>query len=111
MRAPRVVAKGADLMAFNIRRVAEAHKVPIFEHPQFTRALFYTSEIGEEISPRLYVAVAQVLTYIYQLTGRTVAGAKRAAKPAAKPQKPEIAIDADLLEPQRGRVKKPEVRA
>jgi flagellar biosynthetic protein FlhB len=111
MRAPRVVAKGADLIAFNIRKVAEAHKVPIFEHPQFTRALFYTSEIGEEISPRLYVAVAQVLTYIYQLTGRTVAGAKRAAKPAAKPQKPEIAIDADLLEPQRGRVKKPEVRA
>jgi flagellar biosynthetic protein FlhB len=115
MRAPRVVAKGADLMAFNIRRVAEAHKVPIFEHPQFTRALFYTSEIGEEISPRLYVAVAQVLTYIYQLTGRTVNGAKRAEKPAAKlrsvPKRPEIAIDADLLEPQRGRVKKPEIRA
>jgi hypothetical protein len=56
-----------------------------------------------------------VLTYIYQLTGRTVNGAKRAEKPAAKlrsvPKRPEIAIDADLLEPQRGRVKKPEVRA
>ena len=45
----------------------------IFEHPEFTRALYFTSEIGEEVSPRLYVAVAQVLTYIYQLTGRTVA--------------------------------------
>jgi len=52
-----------------------------------------------------------VLTYIYQLTGRTVAGAKRAAKPGAKPQKPEIAIDADLLEPKRGRLKKHEVEA
>ncbi len=107
MKAPRVVAKGADLIAFNIRRVAEAHKVPIFEHPQFTRALFYTSEIGEEISPRLYVAVAQVLTYIYQLTGRTVAApsAPKSRGEASKfPQKPEIAIDADLLEPKRGRV-------
>jgi flagellar biosynthetic protein FlhB len=101
MKAPRVIAKGADLVAFNIRRVAEAHKVPIFEHPQFTRALYYTSEIGEEISPRLYVAVAQVLTYIYQLTGRTVAGSKRTAA-RTKPAKPDIAIDADLLQPTRG---------
>jgi flagellar biosynthetic protein FlhB len=115
MKAPRVVAKGADLIALNIRRVAEAHNVPIFEHPQFTRALYFTSEIGEEISPRLYVAVAQVLTYIYQLTGRTVAGAKRAAKPAAKPgsvpKRPEIKIEADLLEPRRGRAKKREAEA
>jgi len=112
MKAPRVVAKGADLVAFRIRRVAEAHNVPIFEHPQFTRALFYTSEIGEEVSPRLYVAVAQVLTYIYQLTGRTAAGAKRrAAAGSAKPQKPAIVIDEDLLEPQRGRPRRAEVRA
>jgi flagellar biosynthetic protein FlhB len=111
MKAPRVVAKGADLVALNIRRVAEAHNVPVFEHPQFTRALFYTSEIGEEISPRLYVAVAQVLTYIYQLTGRTVAGAKRAAKPGAKPAKPAIKIDEDLLDPRRGRAKPREVDA
>jgi flagellar biosynthetic protein FlhB len=111
MKAPRVVAKGADLIAFNIRRVAEAHNVPIFEHPQFTRALYYTSEIGEEVSPRLYVAVAQVLTYIYQLTGRTVAGGKRPNGPARAPQKPEIAIGADLLEPRRGRARRREVHA
>jgi flagellar biosynthesis protein FlhB len=110
MKAPRVIAKGADMVAFNIRRVAEAHNVPIFEHPQFARALYYTSEIGEEVSPRLYVAVAQVLTYIYQLTGRTVAGAKRPAGPA-KPQKPEIAIDAELLQPRRGRASRHEARA
>jgi flagellar biosynthetic protein FlhB len=98
MKAPRVVAKGADLMAWQIRRVAEASKVPIFEHPQFARALYFTSEIGKEVSPRLYVAVAQVLTYIYQLTGRTVPGAKGARRPQGRPQKPVLAIDPALSE-------------
>ena len=84
MKAPRVVAKGADLIAFQIRRVAEAHNVPIFEHPQFARALYHTSEIGKEISPRLYVAVAQVLTYIYQLTGRSRRRRASAARPASR---------------------------
>jgi flagellar biosynthetic protein FlhB len=104
MKAPRVVAKGADLMALQIRRIAEAHKVPVFEHPQFARALYFTSEVGKEISPRLYVAVAQVLTYIYQLTGRTPPGGKaRPAGPRAAPKKPELSIDADLSEPRRPR--------
>ncbi len=113
MKAPRVVAKGADLIAFQIRRVAEAHNVPIFEHPQFARALYHTSEIGKEISPRLYVAVAQVLTYIYQLTGRTPPGGKNSksgrtpspspGQPKAKPKMPVLTIDADLTEPRRGR--------
>jgi type III secretion system FlhB-like substrate exporter len=109
MRAPRVVAKGADL-AFNIRRVAEAHKVPIRASAVHARS---TSEIGEEISQGS-TSPSQVLTYL-SAHGPTVNGAKRAEKPAAKPRsvpkRPEIAIDADLLEPQRGRVKKPEVRA
>jgi flagellar biosynthetic protein FlhB len=114
MKAPRVVAKGADLIAFQIRRVAEAHNVPIFEHPQFARALYHTSEIGKEISPRLYVAVAQVLTYIYQLTGRTPPGGKGPAannkrgrtsspSPKQKPKMPVLSIDAELTEPRRGR--------
>jgi flagellar biosynthesis protein FlhB len=103
MKAPRVVAKGADLIAMQIRRVAEAHKVPIFEHPQLTRALYFTSDIGREVSPRLYVAVAQVLTYIYQLTGRRVPGSKQRLAPGAKPVRPVLTIDPDLLEPRRGR--------
>jgi flagellar biosynthetic protein FlhB len=105
MKAPRVVAKGADLIALQIRRVAEAHKVPIFEHPQFARALYHTSEIGKDISPRLYVAVAQVLTYIYQLTGRSAPGAKspRPAEPRKKPTLPVLSIDPELAEPRRGR--------
>ncbi|RPI58977.1 MAG: type III secretion system protein, partial [Lysobacterales bacterium] len=108
MKAPRVVAKGADLVAFEIRRVAEAHKVPIFEHPQFARALYFTSDIGKEVSPRLYVAVAQVLTYIYQLTGRSAPGTSpRAAhgngkgngKGKGKPKLPVLTIDPELSEP------------
>jgi flagellar biosynthetic protein FlhB len=116
MKAPRVVAKGTDLIALNIRRVAEASNVPVFEHPEFARALYFTSEIGEEVSPKLYVAVAQVLTYIYQLKGKMLPGAKsRAAgtkKPAQKPTKmPTLTIDAELLEPRRGKRPRPEVRA
>jgi flagellar biosynthetic protein FlhB len=107
MKAPRVVAKGADLIAFQIRRVAEASKVPIFEDPQFARALYHTSEIGKEVSPKLYVAVAQVLTYIYQLTGRNVPGGHkpRAGRPTpkSKPRMPVLSIDPSLTEPQKGR--------
>jgi flagellar biosynthetic protein FlhB len=107
MKAPRVVAKGADLMALQIRRVAEARNVPIFEHPQFARALYFTSEVGKDISPRLYVAVAQVLTYIYQLTGRNPTGGKprpAAGKgPKAPPKRPVLDIDAELSEPRRAK--------
>lgn len=67
MRAPQVVAKGVDLMAARIREVASEHKVPIFEAPPLARALHRTAEIGDEIPAELYVAVAQVLTYIFQL--------------------------------------------
>ena len=95
MKAPLVVAKGADLIAFQIRRIAEAHKVPIFEHPQFARALYHTSEIGKEISPRLYVAVAQVLTYIYQLTGRPRPAQAACRQSKGKPKVPVLTIDPD----------------
>jgi flagellar biosynthetic protein FlhB len=67
MRAPVVVAKGADLVAARIRELATESLVPIFEAPPLARALFKSVEIGNEIPATLYVAVAQVLTYIYQL--------------------------------------------
>jgi flagellar biosynthesis protein FlhB len=67
MRAPTVVAKGVDLMAARIREVASEHKVPIFEAPPLARALHRNVDIGNEIPAGLYVAVAQVLTYIFQL--------------------------------------------
>jgi flagellar biosynthetic protein FlhB len=67
MRAPKVVAKGVDLMAARIREVATEHRVPIFEAPPLARALHRSVEIGDEIPTGLYVAVARVLTYIFQL--------------------------------------------
>lgn len=66
-RAPVVVAKGVDFIATRIREVATEHQVPIFEAPPLARALHRTVEIGDEIPATLYVAVAQVLTYIFQL--------------------------------------------
>ena len=67
MRAPVVVAKGADEVAARIRAVASEHRVPLFEAPPLARALFRSVAIGAEIPTSLYVAVAQVLTYVYQL--------------------------------------------
>jgi flagellar biosynthetic protein FlhB len=67
MRAPIVVAKGVDLVAAHIREVATEHEVPILEAPPLARALYRSVEIGGEIPASLYVAVAQALTYIFQL--------------------------------------------
>lgn len=67
MGAPRVVAKGADLVAARIREVARANSVPLFEAPPLARALYTHVELDREIPAALYTAVAQVLAYIYQL--------------------------------------------
>lgn len=83
MRAPVVVAKGADLIAARIREVAAEHLVPIFEAPPLARALFRSVEIGGEIPATLYVAVAQVLTYVYQLKNARGSGMN-------PPQPPDI---------------------
>ena len=74
MRAPRVVAKGADLIAARIREIAAEHSVPVFEAPPLARALYHNVDIGAEIPAALYVAVAQVLTYIYRLRSARVSG-------------------------------------
>ncbi len=67
MRAPTVVAKGQDLIAARIREIAIEHSVPIFEAPPLARVLHRNVDLGGEIPASLYQAVAQVLTYIYQL--------------------------------------------
>jgi len=65
--APVMLAKGVDLVALQIRNVAQANEVPIIESPPLCRAIYYSVEIGQEIPAGLYVAVAQVLAYIFQL--------------------------------------------
>jgi flagellar biosynthetic protein FlhB len=81
MRAPTLVAKGADLVAARIRSIGADHNVPLVEAPPLARALFRAVDIGDEVPPTLYVAVAQVLTYVYQLRGAR----KRGAPPPAPP--------------------------
>lgn len=66
-RAPIVVAKGKDLVALQINRVAAANEIPILSVPPLARALFYSTELNAEIPRGLYVAVAQVLAYIHHL--------------------------------------------
>lgn len=67
MNAPRVVAKGTDLVAARIRAIAEEHGVPLFEAPPLARALNRHADLGDEIPHALYQAVAQVLSYVYAL--------------------------------------------
>ena len=67
MGAPRVVAKGADLLALRIRDLAEGSKVPVLEAPVLARALYAHAELDREIPAALFAAVAQVLAYVYQL--------------------------------------------
>ena len=81
MRAPRVLAKGADLVALNIRRIAEEHRVPIFESPKLARALYRSTDLNNEIPAGLYVAVAQVLSYIFRVRALNPTAAARMARP------------------------------
>jgi flagellar biosynthetic protein FlhB len=67
MAAPQIVAKGMNLIAANIRELAEANKVPVLEAPPLARALYKHAEIGEQIPATLYTAVAEVMAYVYQL--------------------------------------------
>ncbi|MCF6265586.1 MAG: flagellar biosynthesis protein FlhB [Desulfuromusa sp.] len=69
MDAPRIVAKGADHLAFRIREIAKEHQVPIIENKPMARAL-YRQEIGEEIPEEMFTAVAELLAYIYSLKKR-----------------------------------------
>lgn len=70
MSAPIVVAKGKDLVALQIRNVAAAHGVPIVSAPPLSRALYYSTELQQRIPAGLFLAVAQVLAYAYQLRRR-----------------------------------------
>jgi len=85
MRAPVVVAKGRDLIAARIRAIAEEHRVPIFEAPPLARALHRFVEIGVEIPASLYVAVAQVLTYLAQVRAARKEGLSPPPPPAIDP--------------------------
>ncbi|HEX7005772.1 MAG TPA: flagellar biosynthesis protein FlhB, partial [Alphaproteobacteria bacterium] len=70
MAAPRVVAKGADLVAARIREVAEEHDIPVVQNPPVARALFATVDLDQEIPAEHYRAVAEIIGYVFRLKGR-----------------------------------------
>ncbi|TMO43835.1 flagellar biosynthesis protein FlhB [Pseudoalteromonas ruthenica] len=82
--APIVLAKGADEMALQIRKIAKGNDVPLVESPVLTRALYHTTEVGEQIPEQLFTAVAQVLAYVYQLKRFEKGRGRRPSKLADK---------------------------
>jgi flagellar biosynthetic protein FlhB len=70
MHAPRVIAKGQDLIALRIREIAAASGVPILERKPLARALFKMCEVGQEIPEEFYSTVAEILAYVYELSGK-----------------------------------------
>ena len=90
MAAPRVVAKGADLLALRIRDLAQQHRVPVLQAAALARALYAHTEVDQEIPARLFSAVAQVLAYVFQLRA---AMAGRGQMPA---ELPDLDVPADL---------------
>jgi len=79
--APTVVAKGIDLIAAHIRNIAIAEDIPLVAAPPLARALFYSTEQGEEIPQGLFLAVAQVLAYVFQLKTATENGTEKPTPP------------------------------
>ena len=73
MRAPVVIAKGVELVAKNIRETAAAHGITVMSAPPLARAIYHTTKINREIPAGLYVAVARVLAYVFQLRAGSVA--------------------------------------
>ncbi|HID44547.1 MAG TPA: flagellar type III secretion system protein FlhB [Chromatiaceae bacterium] len=83
--APRVIAKGADHMALRIREVAKTHGIAIVSAPPLARALYATTELEQEIPAELYVAVAHILAYVYQLNAAREQGGAEPVAPEDLP--------------------------
>ncbi len=75
--APKVVAKGADLIALRIREIAEANDVPVVENPPLARALYAGVELDGEVPPEHYKAVAEIISYVFRLKGKIRPQARR----------------------------------
>jgi flagellar biosynthetic protein FlhB len=70
MHAPKVVAKGRGYLAARIRQIAVANGIPILERKPLARALYKLCNVGQEIPEQFYSAVAEIIAYVYELTGK-----------------------------------------
>ncbi|WP_043197145.1 flagellar biosynthesis protein FlhB [Pseudomonas putida] len=89
--APLLLAKGADFMALKIREIGVEHKIQILESPALARAIYYSTEPEQEIPAGLYLAVAQVLAYVFQIRQYRAGRGKR-----PEPLKEDLPIPPDL---------------
>ncbi|WP_313710722.1 flagellar biosynthesis protein FlhB [Pseudomonas sp.] len=89
--APLLVAKGTDFIALKIREIGVEHKVQILESPALARAIYYSTEVEGEIPAGLYLAVAQVLAYVFQIRQYRAGKGKR-----PEPLKEDLPIPPDL---------------
>ncbi|MFT0516898.1 flagellar biosynthesis protein FlhB [Pseudomonas faucium] len=89
--APLLLAKGTDFIALKIREIAVEHKVQILESPALARAIYYSTEVEQEIPAGLYLAVAQVLAYVFQIRQYCSGRGKR-----PEPLKEDLPIPPDL---------------
>ena len=93
MTTPIVVAKGVDQIALKIREIAGAHQVEIVQSPVLSRAIFHTTEIGQEVPSELYVAVAKILAYVFQLRAFRRGRGERPGFPHQVPVPDEMRFD------------------
>lgn len=91
--APKLLAKGNDFLALKIREVAQEHKVTVLESPALARAVYYSTELDQEIPAGLYLAVAQVLAYVYQLKQFRAGKGKRPGPMPDVPIPPDLRRD------------------
>ena len=75
--APMLIAKGSDFLALKIREIAVANEVLLLESPALARSIYYSTELEQEIPGGLYLAVAQVLAYVYQIRQHRAGKGKR----------------------------------
>ena len=91
--APLLLAKGGDFLALKIREIAQEHKVMVLESPGLARAVYYSTELDQEIPAGLYLAVAQVLAYVYQLRQYQAGKGKRPGPLPDLPIPPDLRRD------------------
>ncbi|KAA0996404.1 flagellar biosynthesis protein FlhB [Pseudomonas sp. ANT_J12] len=89
--APMLIAKGSDFLALKIREIAVANEVLLLESPALARSIYYSTELDQEIPGGLYLAVAQVLAYVYQIRQHRAGKGKR-----PDPLKDDLPIPPDL---------------
>jgi flagellar biosynthetic protein FlhB len=92
MMAPVVVAKGVELVAANIRRIGSEHEVPIIESPALARAIYFHTELGEAIPAGLYLSVAKILAYVFQLKAHIPGKSKKPTTPDDLPIPDELKV-------------------